>query len=659
MSRFTLEEFLLKARSHGLHSPPLAKKLPAWVQTYPEAIAAGFCAGLTLLGWLALQMHWLGLGIWVLFAAYVIGGYASAREGLTTLWQERELDVDLLMIVAALGAAALGLWQQDYHLLVDGAVLILIFALSGALEDIAMHRTERNIRSLMQLTPDTARVLVQGQEKQVATADLRVGDRILIKPGDLIPTDGLVAEGDSTVNQAPITGESIPVEKTLGDEVFAGTINGSGVLLVDLHKPPESSLIQRVIQLVEQAKTSQPPSQQFLERFERGYARVIVGAGVLLATLPPLILGWAWDITIYRALVFLVVASPCALMASIMPALLSGIAQGARQGILFKDGALLETIGQVKAIAFDKTGTLTTGLLNVSDQIPAPGITPEQLLQIAASLETYSEHPIAQAVVSAARHRQIPLNPAAAVQASIGRGISGELDGLPMQVGKLAYVTTDLTTPVDPTLVQASQRLEAAGKTVIWVRRQEQVLGLLAVADQVRPQSAQLLQTLRRRGIAATVMLTGDNRATAQTVATETGVTELYADLLPEDKVKVVKGLQQQYGIVAMVGDGINDAPALAQASVGIAMGTAGSDVALETADIVLMADRLEKLEQAIVIGQRSQQIIRQNITLALVSISLLMVANFLGELTLPAGVLGHEGSTLLVTLNGLRMLRA
>ncbi|MCT7980837.1 heavy metal translocating P-type ATPase [Laspinema olomoucense] len=637
---------------------PLQKRLPPWVQTYPEAIAAGFCAGLTMLGWLALQMQWLGLGVWMLFAAYVIGGYASAREGLTTLWQERELDVDLLMIVAALGAAALGLWQQDYHLLVDGAVLILIFALSGALENIAMHRTERNIRSLMQLTPDTARMLVQGQEKQVATADLRVGDRILIKPGDLIPTDGLVAQGDSTVNQAPITGESIPVEKTLGDEVFAGTINGSGVLLVDLHKPPESSLIQRVIQLVEQAKTTQPPSQQFLERFERGYARVIVGAGVLLATLPPLILGWAWDITIYRALVFLVVASPCALMASIMPALLSGIARGARQGILFKDGALLETIGQVKAIAFDKTGTLTTGLLNVSDQIPAPGVTPEQLLQIAASLETYSEHPIAQAVVAAAHQRQIPLHPAAAVQASVGRGISGELDGLPMQVGKLVYISTDLATPVDPTLVQASQRLEAAGKTVIWVRRQQQVLGLLAVADQVRPQSAQLLQTLRRRGIMATVMLTGDNRATAETVATETGVTEVYADLLPEDKVKVIKLLQQQYGTVAMVGDGINDAPALAQASVGIAMGTAGSDVALETADIVLMADRLEKLEQAIVIGQRSQRIIWQNITLALVSISLLMVANFLGELTLPIGVLGHEGSTLLVTLNGLRMLR-
>jgi Cd2+/Zn2+-exporting ATPase len=285
-------------------------------------------------------------------------------------------------------------------------------------------------------------------------------------------------------------------------------------------------------------------------------------------------------------------------------------------------------------------------------------VSSDHLLQIAASLETYSEHPIAQAVVTAAHQRQIPLHPATMVQASVGQGIDGELDGLPVRVGKLAYVTAGLTTPIDPALLQTSQRLEAGGKTVIWVRHGQQILGLLAVADQVRPQAAQLLQALRQRGIAATVMLTGDHQATAQTVAEEIGVTQVYADLLPEDKVAVVQHLQQQYSTVAMVGDGINDAPALAQASVGIAMGGAGSDVALETADIVLMGDRLEKLEQAIVIGQRSQRIIRQNITLALVSIGLLLTANFLGELTLPAGVLGHEGSTLLVTLNGLRMLR-
>ena len=629
-----------------------------WFETYPDAVAAVFCAALTLLGWLALTGNWVGWGVWILLTAYVIGGYESAREGLTTLWRERELDVDLLMIVAAIGAAILGLWQREYYLLVDGAVLILIFAISGALEGIAMHRTERNIRSLMQLTPDTARLIQQDQTQMVATQQLQVGDRILIKPGELIPTDGIVRMGSSPVNQATITGESIPIEKSLGDEVFAGTLNGNGALTVEVHKSPESSLIQRVIRLVEQAKTSQPRSQQFLERFERGYARIIVSVGLLLATLPPLLLGWDWETTIYRALIFLVVASPCALMAAIMPTLLSGIAQGARQGILFKDGAQLETIGRVQAIAFDKTGTLTTGRLQVSDLIPAPGIPADQVLQWAASLEAYSEHPIAQAVVEKAKMQGIQLLSGISVQATVGQGIVGHLAETPVRVGKLSFSIADSPASVDPILLQASQRLETEGKTVIWVMRQQQIAGLLAVADQVRSQAAQLLATLKHVGIATTVMLTGDNAATAQTVAHAVGVAAVHADLLPEDKVAMVKQLQQQHHTVAMVGDGINDAPALAQASVGIAMGGTGSDVALETADIVLMGDRLEKLEHAIRIGTKSQRIIKQNIALALTSIVLLMVANFFGELTLPAGVLGHEGSTLLVTLNGLRLLR-
>ena len=628
-----------------------------WLETYPEAIAAALCALLTLLGWLALHGSWLGLGVWILLAAYVIGGYESAREGLTTLWQEQELDVDLLMIVAALGAATLGLWQREYFLLVDGAVLILIFAISGALESVAMHRTERNIRSLMQLTPDTGRRVTGRETQVVATADLQVGDRILIKPGELIPTDGIVRTGSSTVNQASITGESVPVDREPGDEVFAGTLNGSGALTVELHKPPESSLIQRVIRLVEQAKTAEPPSQQFLEKFERGYARVIVIVGLLLATVPPLLLNWSWEVTIYRALVFLVVASPCALMAAIMPTLLSGIAKGARQGILFKDGAQLEKIGRVRAIAFDKTGTLTTGILQASDLMAAPGVSPERALKLAASLEAYSEHPIAQAVVDQAQKREIALLPMTAVQAEVGRGIVGSLAGEAVRVGKLAFVSANFDSSVDSKLIQASQRLEAEGKTVIWVSAQGQVLGLLAVADQVRAQSASLLTALAKKEI-ATAMLTGDNAATAQTVAQAVGVQTTYSDLLPEDKVDAIKKMQQQYEHVAMVGDGVNDAPALAQASVGIAMGVTGSDVALETADIVLMGDRLEKLEQAILIGVKSQRIIRQNIAIALTSISLLLIANFLGELTLPAGVLGHEGSTLIVTLNGLRLLR-
>lgn len=629
-----------------------------WIENNAEAIAAGLCAVLTLLGWLALTINWLGGGVWILLVAYVIGGYESAREGMMTLWCERELDVDLLMIVAAIGAAALGLWQQEYYLLVDGAVLILIFAISGALEGFALHRTERNIRSLMQLTPDTARVLRQGQTQHVETRMLQVGDRILIKPGELIPTDGVVCAGDSTVNQASITGESVPVDKCLGDAVFAGTLNGSGALTVELHKPPESSLIQRVIQLVKQAKTTQPRSQQFLERFERGYARVVVVVGLMLAMLPPLILGWTWETTIYRALIFLVVASPCALMAAIMPTLLSGIAQGARQGILFKDGAQLEMIGRVQAIAFDKTGTLTTGVLQVSDLIPAPGISADQVLQLAASLETYSEHPIAQAVVEAAQARQVQLLPASVVQAKVGQGISGHVAGYSVSIGKASFVARDFSASMDSGLLQARQSLEQEGKTVIWVKQQQRVMGLLAVADQIRPQSAALVKALKSLGIRVTVLLTGDNEAVAQTVGQAVGIQRLYSDLLPEDKVSVIQRLQQQYQSVAMVGDGINDAPALAQASVGIAIGGTGSDVALDTADIVLMGDRLEKLEQAIRLGAKSQRIIKQNIGVALASIGLLMVANFLGELTLPAGVLGHEGSTLLVTLNGLRLLR-
>ena len=524
------------------------KRIFNWGSTYPEVVAAALCAGLTVLGWLALQGRWEALGICLLLAGYAIGGYDSAREGLTTLWQERELDVDLLMIVAAAGAAALGLWQREYYLLVDGAILILIFAVSGALETVAMHRTERNIRSLMQLTPDTARRLRAGQEQVVATQALQVGDQILVKPGELIPVDGLIRTGHSTINQAPITGESIPVEKSQGDEVFAGTINGHGALTVELHKRPESSLIQRVIRLVEQAKTSQPPSQQFLERFERGYAQLIVISGLLLALVPPFWLGWTWEVTIYRSLIFLVVASPCALMASIMPALLSGIARGARQGILFKDGAQLETIGRVKAIAFDKTGTLTSGRLQVSNLVAAPGFQSDQVLRIIASLEAYSEHPIAQAIVQTAKQKNMPLVPADAVQAEVGQGIVGDLEGVPTRAGKLAYVTADLATPIDASLLQAGQRFESEGKTIIWVAQDQQAIGLLAVADQVRPQAAGLLSALRRMGIPATVMLTGDNAVTAQTVAHKIGVSEVYSDLLPEDKVTAIQHLQNKPG---------------------------------------------------------------------------------------------------------------
>lgn len=637
------------------------QRFTQFTQEHADTVAAALCGILLFLGWLALHIGWLGWALLLLPAAYVIGGYESAREGLTTLIKEKELDVDLLMIVAALGAASLGLWRREYYLLIDGAILILIFAISGALEGYAMRRTERSIRSLMSLTPDTARVLFQGQEEMLPITQLKIGDEIVVKPGELIPTDGLIISGYSTLNQAAITGESLPIEKTIGDEVFAGTLNGYGALKLEVHKPASSSLIQRVIRLVEQAQTEAPPSQQFIERFERIYARVIVIAGVLLVFLPPLIWGWSWEVTIYRALTFLVVASPCALMAAIMPTLLSGIANGAKQGILFKNGAQLEKIGKVRAIAFDKTGTLTTGKVQVDQVIAASEYSQSEVLKVAAALESYSEHPIGKAIVQAAGEDWVG---GVDVQAIPGQGIQGIVDHQKVIVGNTAFVQQYIS-QFPETLQAVAMSLAAEGKTVVWVAQeqtQEQgkfaVMGAIAIADLLRPEAVAMITRLRKLGVEQIVMITGDNQCTADSVAQTVGIDRVYAELLPEDKLDVIRKLQQEYQTVAMVGDGINDAPALAQASVGIAMGVSGSDVALETADIVLMADKLEKLGAAIELGRRSQRIVKQNIVIALSFIALLLVGNFLGNINLPIGVIGHEGSTVLVTLSGLRLLR-
>ncbi|MCF4969053.1 heavy metal translocating P-type ATPase [Nostoc sp. CMAA1605] len=630
-----------------------------FTQEHPDTLAAMLCGLLLFLGWLALSFGWLGFALLLLPAAYIIGGYESAREGLTTLIKEKELDVDLLMIVAALGAATLGLWRREYHLIIDGAILILIFAISGALEGYAMRRTERSIRSLMSLTPDTATVLQKGEETTVPINQLQVGDEIIVKPGELIPTDGMIVSGYSTINQAAITGESLPVEKTVGEEVFAGTLNGYGALQLKLHKPASSSLIQRVIRLVEQAQTEAPPSQEFIERLEKGYAKVIVIAGLLLATLPPFVWGWDWETTIYRALTFLVVASPCALMAAIMPTLLSGIANGAKQGILFKNGAQLEKMGKVRAIAFDKTGTLTTGQVQVSQVLTTGEYSPENVLTAAAALESSSEHPIAQAIVQAANNYNWVR--ATEVQAIPGQGIFGTVSNQTVIVGNVSFLQQYVTQL--PEELQAKATFwEEQGNTVVWVAQAQEVgyavMGAIALADTIRPEAANTIAQLRQMGIEQIVMITGDNERTARSVAQQIGIDQVFAGLLPEDKLDVIRSLQKKYHTVAMVGDGINDAPALAQASVGVAMGAVGSDVALETADIVLMADRLEKMTTAIKLGRRSQSIVKQNVVIALGFIGLLLAGNFLGNVNLPIGVIGHEGSTVLVTLSGLRLLK-
>lgn len=638
---------------------------PAYLlKNHRDTVAAALCAVLLLCGWLALHIpsreaaptSWQLLGLWLLPLAYLIGGYGSAVAGLTTLWSEQELDVDLLMIVAALGAAGLGWWKHDYELIIDGAVLILIFAISGVLEGYAMARTERSIRSLMSLTPDLARTIVSGSERQVAIDRLQVGDLLLVKPGELIPTDAIVVAGTSNINRAAITGESLPIETSSGDEVFGGTINGNGALTLEVHKSPSSSLIQRIITLVRQAQTETPASQVFIEQFERSYAKVIVILGILFATLPPFLLEWDWETTIYRALIFLVVASPCALMAAIMPTLLSGIANGAKQGILFKGGSTLETIGRIKAVAFDKTGTLTTGKLAVVETIPIELTNPQSLLQLAAAVEISSEHPIGQAIVMAVRAQNLAVSTASEITALPGLGIKGTLADRVIRVGTAPLMSDGIKAKI-ATHEALVADLAATGKTIVWVASDEELAGAIALADTLRPEAIKLVQRLDRLGIAQ-IMLTGDRHQSANAIAHQLGITQVHAELLPEDKVNLIKQLQAQYQYVAMVGDGINDAPALAAAAVGIAMGVAGSDVALETADVVLMTDSLDKLEQAIKLGRRTQRIIKQNITFALSFIVLLLIGNFMGGVNMPLGVLGHEGSTVLVTLSGLRLLR-
>ncbi len=634
------------------------------LKNHRETVAAAVCAVLLLLGWLALHIpsreaaptSWQVLGLCLLPLAYIIGGYGSAVEGLTTLWEDKELDVDLLMIVAALGAAGLGWWKHDYELIVDGAVLILIFAISGALEGYAMARTERSIRGLMSLTPDLARTIVSGSERQVAIDLLQVGDVLLVKPGELIPTDAIVVEGTSNINQAAITGESLPVEKSIGDEVFGGTINGNGALTLELHKPPASSLIQRIIALVQQAQTETPASQAFIERFERGYAKLIVMLGILFATLPPFLLHWDWETTIYRALIFLVVASPCALMAAIMPTLLSGIANGAKQGILFKGGSTLETIGRVKAVAFDKTGTLTTGKLAVVKIIPLQQTDPQSILQLAAAVENSSEHPIGRAIGRAIQEQNLAVELASEITAIPGLGIKGTLANRVIRVGTTRLMPDEIRAKIG-TYQALVADLAATGKTIVWVAIDDELAGAIALADTLRPEAVELVRRLDRLGIVQ-IMLTGDGAANANAIGQQLGITQVHAELLPEDKVDLIRQFQAKYQYVAMVGDGINDAPALAAAAVGIAMGVAGSDVALETADVVLMTDSLDKLEQAIKLGKRTQRIIKQNITFALSFIVLLLIGNFMGGINMPLGVFGHEGSTVLVTISGLRLLR-
>lgn len=611
-----------------------------------EAITTAICGAFVVAGLLLGRTSVSGGYSTVLFlVGYVAGGYRQAYEGTAKLLRERELDVDLLMVVAAIGAASIGYWF-------DGALLIFIFALSGTLEGYASARTQRDLESLMALNPDEGTAVREGRELRLPVEALVVGDIVLVRPGERIPADGHVAEGTSLVNQASITGEATPVRKSVGDEVFAGTINGQGGLRLTVSKPAGATVIARIIELVQEAQDRRPQSQLFIERFERAYARIVVLGAVLFVAIPTTLLGWTFADALYRSMVFLVVASPCALAASMMPALLSALSNGARNGVLFKGSTFVEALGKVRAVAFDKTGTLTTGHPSVIDVIPhAQGATVEEILAKGAAVEAMSEHPIGAAIVAEARRRGLAISEVTDFQSIIGVGAHGTVGGARWFVGK-----QELFADVPAELRAERDRLEASGHTVVFVG-DDRARGLIALRDTVRPQAAEAVRALRRLGIAHIVILTGDSAATADAVAVAVGADEVHAGLMPTDKVRIVEQLLAQYGSVAVVGDGVNDAPALATATVGIAMGSGGTDVALDTADVVLMANDVGRIPYAIELGRRALRVVKQNVVLALSGILVLVAADVLGRITLPAGVIGHEGSTLLVTLSGLRLL--
>jgi len=634
-----------------------AERLRPWQRLEPmqwEAI-------LTVITALGIAIGWLGgaLGLphaWqhaAYLVAYLAGGYFGVREGLAEL-RRGIINVDLLMVLAAIGAAILGNWRE-------GAILLFLFSLSNTLQDYAMGRSRRAIEALMKLRPEVALVRRGNGEVLVRVEALRLGDIVIVKPGERLPVDGVVRVGQSAVDQSTITGESVPVDVGPEKQVFASTVNLTGALEVEVTRLASESTLARIIKLVEEAHEQKAPTQRFLDEFEQKYALGVIAATLLALVIPVLVLGQPFEQSFYRAMTLLVVASPCALVISVPAAILSAIANAARRGILFKGGAHLENLASVKAVAFDKTGTLTGGKAVLTDLVPLAGQDEDALLALAAAVEARSEHPLAQAIVNAARQRQLAFEPAEDFEALSGRGAQATVAGRVFVIGKPELFLAQMDPAVGVELRSRVEALESQGKTTMLLgERGDENLrlhGIVAVADQPRAEARQAVQALRQAGIEHVIMLTGDNPRVAEAIAQQIGVDEYKAGLLPEDKVRYVQQLGERYGVVAMVGDGVNDAPALAAAGVGIAMGAAGTDVALETADVVLMSNDLTRLAHVVKLSHKARRIVWQNIAFALGVIVVLVASNFLVGVPLPLGVVAHEGSTLVVVANGLRLL--
>ncbi len=626
-----------------------------WHQRYRAEIAVYGSGVFALVGWALQLANAPAVAADVAFGlAIVFGGALVWRRALVAL-RARMIDMNVLMSIAVLGAAAIGEWGE-------GAAVTFLFALGGYLEARALERTRRSIRDLMSLAPEMARVRRNGQVTEVPSARIEVGETILIRPGERVPLDGVISLGGSALDEAAITGESVPSDKSVGDEVFAGSLNTTGALEVVTTAPATESTLARVVYLVEEAQATKAPVQRLVDRFSRWYTPAVVALAVAIAVVPPL-LGVLLNVSMggfeawfQRALVVLVVACPCALVISTPVSIVSAITRAGRDGVLVKGGAYLEIAAGVNAVAFDKTGTLTVGRPEVAEVLPLNDYDRDEVLSVAAALEAHSAHPLAQAIVRADGGGVGP-DLARDVTEVPGRGLRGTVQGLPAAVGTPAFVEDALSVP-DSEMLVASGGLEVAGLTSVVVVLGGQVIGLIGIADEVRPEARSVVSALHRLGIDRILMLTGDHERTGRAIAEQAGIADVRARLLPADKTAAINELRSEPGtVVAMVGDGVNDAPALALADVGVAMGAAGSDTALETADVALMADDLTALPGFLALARRTVRIIRQNVAFSVVVKLIVLVLAVFGIASLWMAVFADTGVALLVILNGMRLL--
>ena len=620
----------------------------------PKVVTSAVAGALVLVGWLLSVAEAESLSLTVYVSAMAIGGYYFGREALEELVFEREIGIELLMSVAAVTAAILGAPEE-------GAILVFLYSMSEAAEGYTEEKTRSAVRALMDLTPKRAIVRRDGRDVEIPVEELSVGDVFLVRPGQAVATDGVVVSGASSVNQAPVTGESIPVEKQVNDEVFAGSINAEGALEVRATRTAATNTIARIIQMVEEAQERKGTQQRFVERFGKRYSPAVLLGGILLAVLPPVLAAGSWSVWLERATVFIVAAAPCALVISIPISMVAALGTAARNGVLIKGGVYLEELARVRVLALDKTGTLTYGEPEVTSvelaRTTRRPLTEPEFLSIAAGLERASQHPLARAVMRHAAAHDIDPAPVDEFQSLTGAGVTAVWQGQRVYLGSPELFQARLKQSLGD-LAPHIERLQHEGHTVVLVGTDAEVWGWVAIRDRIRSDARKALASMHALGVQRIVMLTGDNERTARNIAQQLGIDDVRANLTPEDKLRIVRELRASTGHLAMVGDGVNDAPALAEASVGIAMGAAGTDVALETADIALMGDNLQRLVYARQLATRTQRIVQQNLALSVAVIAVLVVGAIAGVFDLPAAVIAHEVSEFIVIGSGLRLLR-